>query len=723
MAVINSIRQRSGLLLTIVLVGVVLFILGDFISGQFRGAREEKSVGKVDGQEISASLFAQELDKVENTYIRNVGRRPQEHEKQQLKEQAWNQLLFQTIYAEEFDKLGIKVTRIADGDDNEENDMLAGGRTMDDNLKNAQAFKNERGQFDINLLNRYFSIIQNPQDAEQQSMREQWIASSKMIYDQRLRQKYTSLLEKSTYVTTAEGEKEYHATEKSGVFDYLFVPLSSVVDSLVSVTDDELEDYLEAHENEFSVTESRIVDYVSFPIRSNNADAQRTQKEIDVLAKQFQNDANDSTFAKAKTDIGTKATAKYVENELPPFLLDKEFVNNEVYGPYLQANEYILYKYLGVVQDTSFVNPSASHILFITQGLEGEAKEEKKAQAEEVLARAIGGENFMVLALQYSEDNGSKQKGGDLGSFGKGRMVKPFENAVFGAKKEGVVPTLIESQFGYHIINVTSLASVSEVLDKLLFAQITKKITAGRDTRNAIFREANAFLKDSKEEGNFDLALENNDKRVKIGGIKLSKNSKFVGSLGEASSLINWAYQQEENDVVSDLIKLSDKYVVAIVTKVIKENALTVDNLREQLKAKVVQQKKLDLIKEKLASYSGSLSDVKEAYNNAHGSELASLYEGVSLKLSNAMVGATGFDPIAVGSAFSVKQGEQSAIVSGDNGVYLFKNISIKEASEIADYSSYQENLRAPQAGSIDYKADLALKKLLNVEDKRYLLF
>jgi len=723
MAVINSIRQRSGLLLTIVLVGVVLFILGDFISGQFRAKREERSAGEVDGVKISATLFAQELEKVESTYAKNTGRRPQEREKQQLKQQVWNQLLFDNVYTAEFDKLGITVTRMADGDDNEEYDMLAGGRTMDESLKNVQMFKNQRGEFDINLFNRYLDMIENPQNQEQESMKEQWISYSKMIYEQRLRNKYTSLLSKSTYVTTAEAKKEYEATEKTGMFDYVFVPSSSVVDSLISVSDDDLEDYLENHEKEFSVSESRVIDYVSFPIVSNKADEERTKKEIESLATQFQSESNDSTFAKAKTDIGTKATARYGANELPKFLKNEQFVKNEVYGPYLGEKEFKLYKYLGEVKDTSYINPSASHILFITQGLDENAKEAKRQQAEDVLARAQAGESFYVLAIQFSEDNGSKQKGGDLGSFGKGRMVKPFEEAVFGATREGVVPRLIETQFGYHIINVTGLASVSDITDKKLFAQITKKVTAGRDTRNTIFREVNAFLKDAKEDGDFDRALDNNESRAKVEGVKLSKASKYVSGLGEASSLVNWAYRQEEKDEVSDLIKMSDKYVVAIVTKVIKENDLTVDNLRDQLKVKVVEQKKAQFIKEKLAEYSGSIVEIKDAYNNAHGKEVANVYENVSLTFSNSMLGSTGFDPTAVGAAFAVAEGEQSAIVLGDNGAYVFKNVSITEPSEIADYSEYQKGLIDPQAGSIDYKADQALRKLLNFEDKSYLLF
>jgi len=100
----------------------------------------------------------------------------------------------------------------------------------------------------------------------------------------------------------------------------------------------------------------------------------------------------------------------------------------------------------------------ASHIL-ITAGPAGSAPDKAQARklAESVLAKVRSKPaDFDRLVKEYSKDPGSAQKGGDLGWFGRGMMVKPFEDAVF-SMKDGETSGLVESDFGFHIIRVTGV--------------------------------------------------------------------------------------------------------------------------------------------------------------------------------------------------------------------------------------------------------------------------
>ncbi len=101
----------------------------------------------------------------------------------------------------------------------------------------------------------------------------------------------------------------------------------------------------------------------------------------------------------------------------------------------------------------------ASHILIpVDAGAKDEDKKAARAKAESILAEVRKSPGrFAELAKKYSKDPGSAEKGGDLGFFARGMMVKPFENAVFAMKKVGDISDVVESEFGFHIIRLTGV--------------------------------------------------------------------------------------------------------------------------------------------------------------------------------------------------------------------------------------------------------------------------
>lgn len=102
----------------------------------------------------------------------------------------------------------------------------------------------------------------------------------------------------------------------------------------------------------------------------------------------------------------------------------------------------------------------ASHVLVMHRASErapatiSRTREEARTRAEEVLARARRGDDFAALARQYSDEPGAASSAGDLGVFGHGQMVPPFERAAF-ALAPGAISDVVETSFGFHVIKRT----------------------------------------------------------------------------------------------------------------------------------------------------------------------------------------------------------------------------------------------------------------------------
>jgi len=130
----------------------------------------------------------------------------------------------------------------------------------------------------------------------------------------------------------------------------------------------------------------------------------------------------------------------------------------------------------------------ASHILIkIDPKAEPSVKDEKKAKLQKIQKRLKGGEDFAVLAKEFSECS-SNIKGGDLGYFGRGNMVKPFEDVAF-KLKTGEVSDIVETQFGYHLIKVVdkkpeSVVGYEDVKDNI--GQYLKKEKTGEELKGYI---------------------------------------------------------------------------------------------------------------------------------------------------------------------------------------------------------------------------------------------
>ncbi|MGY1487911.1 SurA N-terminal domain-containing protein [Methylobacillus pratensis] len=177
----------------------------------------------------------------------------------------------------------------------------------------------------------------------------------------------------------------------------------------------------------------------------------------------------------------------------------------------------------------------ASHIL-IGFGVSPtpEAKQKAKEKAQEVLALVKKDpEQFEQLAHQYSQDPGSKDKGGDLGLFGPGAMVKPFEDAVF-SMKPGTISDLVETDFGYHIIKLTEIHGSGQSFEnaqgqiraELMYQKALAKFSEQAENfSNMVYEQADSLEPVAKE---FGLQVQSSGWLSRDDGAKFFKNDKLM---------------------------------------------------------------------------------------------------------------------------------------------------------------------------------------------------
>ena len=364
-----------------------------------------------------------------------------------------------------------------------------------------------------------------------------------------------------------------------------------------------------------------------------------------------------------------------------------------------------MYKVSDVVEDTvSYAK--ARHILFQTEGKE---QKEVRDEARDVLKQLKDGGDFAALARQYSDD-GSASQGGELGWFSEGRMVAPFEEAVFSAKQTGLVGDLIETEYGYHIIDVTELPT-NQVYK---VATVERELYPSDATRDQAYRKADLFVSEVDDLSSFTQRAQQDSLSVETAE-NLPPNTENVPGLGEARRVVRWAYNDASVGDVSEVFELDNAYVVAALTGKREKGTAQLEDVRDQVQTKVQGQKTGEQIAQKLKGLSGSLDEIASAYGDD-----ANVYTSTDLKLSSSTLPNVGFAPQAVGKAFAMKEGQVSEPIITDNGVVIIETQSITPAAEIADYATYKDQVQQQQASRASYNITEAVEENADIEDKRY---
>ena len=694
MAVLQKIRQRSALLIAVIGFCLFAFIAGDvFTKGSF--GKSSNDVGSVNGKDIPFEDFRLKVSNVEKS---QQGVTPTA-----AANRVWDQEVSIALLTSEFDKLGLRVGA----------KHIMEVLKADQNIGKNPMFLNSAGLFDESKFKE--AIKTNPEIAQYINDREK-DAELNAKY-----QMYASMIKAGTYTTESEGKFKYEMEANKVSFGYVTGLYSTVKDSDVKVSDDEIVAFMKKNEKKYKADENREIEYVLIEDKASPADEAEIKAKINGLlsgsvvynAQTGKNDTlpgfrsatNVVEYVNANSDIPYDST--YVaKKDLPAVDADKLYnlAPGEIYGPYMFGKYYCLSKSMGRKVG---VNAKASHILISYEGTqvpnkkEKRTKEEAKLKAESILAQVNANpDSFLMLAFTASDDS-SSQQGGDLGFFGPNQMVKPFNDFVFGSPIGKV--GLVETPFGFHIIKVT------DKQDGIRLATVAQKVEASEATSNDVFTKATQFEIDANDK---DFAKTATAMKLTVAApVTVKAMDEAFGPLGNQRNIVSWAFEDGTKVGAVKRFEVANLgNVIAKIKKVNPEGLMAVDLVRSYVEPILKNKKKAELIKAKMVGTS------LEAIAKSAGS---AVQQATDVTMENpVLTGGVGQEPKVVGNAFALTAGKLSAPIEGNTGVYVVKNTSTVKAPVLKDHTAYVAKLKAQSAGDVN-RVLPALKDKAEIKDNR----
>lgn len=234
----------------------------------------------------------------------------------------------------------------------------------------------------------------------------------------------------------------------------------------------------------------------------------------------------------------------------------------------------------------------ARHILL---QLESDAPEERvaevRAKAEELLGQLREGADFAALAREASEDPGSRELGGDLGFFERGKMVKPFEDAAF-ALEPGAPSDIVRSDFGLHIIRVEEHQRAQRTPFEAVREELAREILEGEAARAAARTLAERIAASVGEGRSLEQAARGEGLTLERSGWLTRRPDGFVPGLGAAQELLATAFTLEPGQSSQRIFEVGDKLAMVQVLERREPAAEDIDAEVEQVREDLLKRKR-----------------------------------------------------------------------------------------------------------------------------------
>ena len=686
MGVMTKMRESTGMILWVLVFAFGgLWVLQDSGAFDTLGIRQGRDVARVNGEPISYEQYRNAVEMQLRAYEeQNVEVTPTL--RAQIEDQVFDALVDNRLREAEMERLGVEVS------DAEVRDAIL-GPTPDPLV--LRFFSDGRGGIDRARL---MDLINNPE--AQQDL----VFFEEQIRQNRRSAKLDALIAATARVTDAEVSQAYTFRNRRVDAQYVALRYADVPDAQVPVTDADLRAYYDAHRDDFEREQTWTVEYVVLEKTPSPEDSARVRQELEGLRAGFAAAADPAQFARENFSEAETAPSYILPGDLAPALADAIYADltvGRVAGPAFAGDEALLARITGVREAAGGPFVHARHILFPAA---------QRALAEQTKARIESGQlSFEAAAQLHSTDESNKAQGGDLGWFGPGQMVAPFDAAVFAAPIGQVVGP-IETDFGLHLIRVEAkTAQEAEIV------RLSRGLTGSFEQLEQQAEEIPIF---AESEGR---TFQEEAARRQLTALqaRVTRDQPTLPGLEVGRDALRWIRRSQPGDI-SEPFDTGRAFVVFHTMQVDEAGVAPFDEVREQIEPRVRLEKKREV----------QAGRLRQAYQRAGGNlsaVAASVGQQVQaapgLTMLNPAVPNVGAEPRFVGTAFGLDVNETSRVVEGEGVVFVVRTTAITggDPAQVpaAERTALREQLLAQKRQQVLEAWMQALRENAEVEDFR----
>jgi parvulin-like peptidyl-prolyl isomerase len=725
MGIISRMRDISPYMLVIFVVSFIAFMVAsDSNIGTILNSSSTGSVvGTINGEEVSYQEF--ELRVKEQADMQRQQNPQAEVDENIIRQAVWDQFVEEALIRQAGQAAGIKVTQdeVLDIMLDSPPEYLTRNFTDSSGTFNRQAYLDVMTNPDMIAQNiaagkKAGMIPESVDPAEEVAkFKNSLLKIEDFMYKSRLLEHFRRASGTAASIVSPAYLKNKYVNESSTFdFDYIHFNVNNVdAKSIGKTTDQELQAEYELVKEYTKQKPARKIKYVSFPLEPSKQDTLVASKKI----ARIQQSLAEAITPEAKVAAFDQYFAEYTGSQLDYQPIKKLAPDvaailgtgkqGDVIGPITLQSGTFIYK---IDSLRSGVNElvKASHILIKF----GSNKDSAKAFASQVLARAKKGEDFAALALEYSQDPGSKDRGGEYDYFPKGQMVKPFEDACFNNAPGSVVGP-VETDFGYHIIKVSD-----KISEEIKYSEIMVTVGMTMNTKKQLRRDALSFKQQLDDGQN----IESLAKKLKKNVVETMFFDTQMPVLG-SQSLTSFAFSNEVG-AISEPMEL--KYygiVVAQITGKREAGLRPFEDMKEELAQKVVLKKKMNILKSKANSVYQKIKSSDRLFAITQIDPTLEVKTAAKVR-NNGMVNGVGNEPVLTQKALLAPLNKINEPVAGDNGWYIYQVIQ-KTNADMSGFAKSKKDMQmtlSTQAASSAYSQWFnALKDKADIQDYRGKLF